>query len=166
MGSEPSLIPPVRTMTTILDNPALQALQAQGFAFRATDLVHQTANTMRPAAEVEVDVTLPTRSPLAASFAREKAHHRLVKLLRDEIQTGDDTFDATVYISTDTPAQARELLDKPRARQILQRLIAAGGFLAVEDQTLVYVQVAPNRADAHQHGDDLAWLLTEILNLP
>jgi hypothetical protein len=153
-------------MTTILDNPALHALQAQGFAFRATDLVHQSSDSLRLAAEVEVDVKLPKRSPLAASFSREKAHHRLVKLLRDEIQTGDDAFDATVYISTDTPAAARELLDKPRARQIIQRLIGSGGFLSVEDQTLVYVQVAPNRAEAHQHGDDLAWLLTEILNLP
>ncbi|MCG2605695.1 MAG: hypothetical protein KBO60_21785, partial [Achromobacter sp.] len=96
-------------------------LQSQGYAFRVTDLVRPTAALHRPLAEVEIDVTLPAPTPLAASFAPEKGYHRLVKLLREEIQTGDDAFDAAVYISTDSPAAARALLDKPRAREIVQR---------------------------------------------
>lgn len=153
-------------MTTLLDHPDLVALQAAGLSFRITDLVHQTSDPMRPAAEVEIDVTLPHRARLAASFSRERAHHRLVKLLRHELQSGDDAFDAAVYISTDTPAVTTELLDKPRARQIIQRLTSTGGFVSVENDTLVIVQIAPSRAEAHLHGDDIAWLISEIINLP
>jgi hypothetical protein len=144
------------------EDPAILALQAAGYSFRFSDLVHETSNAMRPAAEVEVDVTLPARSPIAASFAPERGYHRLVKLLREEIQTGDDVFDAAVYISTDTVAATRALLDKPRAREIIQRLVSGGGLVTVSDTTAVIVQVAPNRAAAHLHGDDIAWLIEAL----
>lgn len=49
---------------------------------------------------------------LTATFVRERVYHKLVKLVRKEVEVGDRLFDDYVYIDT---------RDRPRAQALLRR---------------------------------------------
>ncbi|MDX9720551.1 MAG: hypothetical protein RBU37_07380 [Myxococcota bacterium] len=50
------------------------------------------------------------KTPIMAQFCHERFWHKLGKLFRAEIQTGDPLFDQTVFISTNTETETRSLL--------------------------------------------------------
>jgi hypothetical protein len=75
--------------------------------------------------------TFPTVSGVRASFAPEGLGQRLFKLLRAEIQTGDEAFDRAVYVVTSTPELTTELLKSPEVRAAIGDVIALGGDIRI-----------------------------------
>lgn len=75
-------------------------------------------------------------SPLRVSLGPEKFSKKLVKLFKGELQTGDEAFDAAVFIDTDTPQLAAAWLDIPALRSALLSLVEKGGSIEVDGETV------------------------------
>lgn len=67
---------------------------------------------------------------VTAGFTRERAYHKLVKLVRREIEVGDRLFDDFVYIDTRERARALALLRRTGVQAALMDLV--GRFDMVE----------------------------------
>ncbi len=80
--------------------------------------------------------TWPMASPLRVSLTPEGLSKKLVKLFKGEIQTGDDVFDAAVFIDTDTPELAAAWLDIPALRSAILPLVQSGGGVEVNGESV------------------------------
>lgn len=83
-----------------------------------------------------VERTWALASPLRVSLTPEGLSKKLVKLFKGEIQTGDDDFDAKVFIETDTPELAAAWLDIPSLRSAILPLVESGGGVEVNGDTV------------------------------
>lgn len=115
----------------------------RGFVKSATQLAGVTVASRE---STELALTLAAPLALHASFSREGLGTKLVKLFRQELQTGDPVFDSLVYVSTATPEVTGALLDDGAVRRLIGRLIADGGALEVNGATMK-VLVAGHRDD-------------------
>lgn len=96
----------------------------------------------------ELSLVLPRGTGIKASFAKEGLGKKLAKLFKKELQTGDASFDAAIYISTDTSEATAALLASPDVRAAIQLAVETGGPLSIDDTT-VTIEVA-----GRQDGDD------------
>lgn len=82
--------------------------------------------------------TAPTTAgvTMRATFWGEDFTDRVVKLFRSEIQTGDEVFDRTVYVRTDTPDVTAALLARSDLRDRIGDVIANNGRLSVDGCTV------------------------------
>jgi hypothetical protein len=82
----------------------------------------------------ELAFALPTQAypDLQLTLTREGFGKKLVKIFKKELQTGDAPFDALIYISTETPDQAKALLGNEAFRRDAALLVEAGGHLEVD----------------------------------
>ncbi len=91
-------------------------------------------------------VTLATPTPVVASFAREGLGHKLKKLVKKELQTGDRAFDDAVFIATDTPAATAALLVDPAVRAAIAAIVTAEGAIAIDGKRLT-IECAARASD-------------------
>ena len=98
--------------------------------------------------------TLPAEAPIQARFAAEELRHKLVKLFKREVQTGDSTFDALVYVETSTPERTRAFLDQPTVREHIGYIVSRGGSITVEG-AVVEVEALWSDDDAEARHEDL-----------
>lgn len=80
---------------------------------RSSYTLHHMAIDGRPPAPLDV----------TASFTREKALHRLIKLFRREIEVGDALFDDFVYIRTRSRQRAYDLVSSSGVQSTLIDLV-------------------------------------------
>ena len=73
---------------------------------------------------VEVEAAPGFTVPFAAAFTREGFLQKTRKLFRREPQTGDDTFDAAVYIEADDEALTLGFLEQLGAKSALWEILA------------------------------------------
>lgn len=108
----------------------------------------------------ELAFTLPTTAtPLHVTFSKEGLGKKLVKIFKKELQTGDATFDTTVYVSTDTPETTGKLLESNVVRAIVARIVAGGGHVEI-DGGFVKLLV-PGHQDTED--DDTITLVTALV---
>jgi len=124
----------------------------RGFVHSATQVAGVTVASRE---STELALTLAAPLALHASFSREGLRTRLVKLFRQELQTGDPVFDSLVYVSTETPEITGALLDDGALRRQIGRLIADGGSLEVNGATMKVVV-------AGHHDDDPPEVVTLV----
>jgi hypothetical protein len=74
----------------------------------------------------QLTMTLPSPAPIAASFSTESLAHKIVKIWKSEVQTGDAEFDEAVYISTETPEATAHMLQSEELRTLLRGLLRHG----------------------------------------
>jgi class 3 adenylate cyclase len=108
--------------------------------------IARTTTATGAAALTTWTVTLPRSAAVVASFTREGLGHKLKKIVKKELQTGDPGFDDAVFITTDTPAETAALLAPPDVRAAVAAIVAAGGAIAV-DARRVTVEVAGGDTD-------------------
>ncbi len=84
----------------------------------------------------EFRIGLPRVPAVQAVFSKEGLGKKLVKLFKQELQTGDQAFDQAVYISTDTLEATQAMLGDASLRALIAELVAIGGPVSVEGQTL------------------------------
>jgi hypothetical protein len=87
--------------------------------------------TLGGAGRTGLERTWTLASPLRVSLVPEGLSKKLVKLFKGEIQTGDEEFDAKVFIDTDTPELAASWLDIAALRSAILPLIVSGGRVQV-----------------------------------
>ena len=80
----------------------------------------------------ELSFTLPKESPVRATFTKEGFTKKFVKIFKKEIQTGDEPFDQTVYIATETPEETTKLLESNVVRAIIARIVGGGGAVELD----------------------------------
>src|SRR5262245_56593687 len=81
----------------------------------------------------ELVLTLPKARGIRASFTPEGLAKTITKFFSRELQTGDDAFDMTVYVKTDTPDQTAALLENASVRGVIARTVDAGGWIEIDD---------------------------------
>jgi hypothetical protein len=74
----------------------------------------------------QLTMTLAQPAPLTATFNAEGLGHKVAKIFKSEIQTGDDSFDEAVYISTQTPEATAHMLQSADLRALIRGLLADG----------------------------------------
>lgn len=74
----------------------------------------------------QLTMKLPQPAPFSASFSTEGLAHKIVKIWKSEVQTGDEEFDEAVYISTETPEPVAHALQSEALRTIVRGLLASG----------------------------------------
>ncbi len=72
---------------------------------------------------MSIDALPPQVLDVSATFTREHALHRLLKLFRREVEVGDALFDDFVYIRTPDPQQARALVGSTGVQSTLIDLV-------------------------------------------
>lgn len=93
---------------------AESALRARGHAISSREWTtrvrsHQSSYTVH---HMSIDAQSPAPLDVTASFTREQALHKLLKLFRREVEVGDALFDDFVYVRTrDRPNTAVLLRD-------------------------------------------------------
>jgi len=92
-------------------------------------------------------VTLPRSAAVVASLTREGLGHKLKKIVKKELQTGDKAFDDAVFIATDTPEATAAFLATPEVRAAVAAIIGAGGAIAI-DARRITIEVAGPGGDA------------------
>ena len=58
--------------------------------------------------------------------------HKLKKIVKRELQTGDKAFDDAVFIATDTHDATAALLAVAEVRAAIAGIVAAGGTIAID----------------------------------
>lgn len=107
--------------------------------------------------------TLPSDSGVRAGFAKEGLKSTVIKLFKEELQTGDAEFDDAVYITTDTEAATAAFLAHEDVRAVITDILMTGGSLSVDGETVtigavddIDDEVAPD--PAHE-AVILGWLM-------
>lgn len=77
-------------------------------------------------------------SSVSAKFVTEHAGHKLVKLLREEYQVGDDRFDDAIYIRDEHRPATEQLLAREGAREAILALVGRNGTVRVDAGTIVF----------------------------
>ena len=98
-----------------------------------------TENPLVESGRKGVERVYTLASPLRVTMTPEEITHKLIKLVRKEIQTGDKAFDAKVYITTDTPDVAAAWLDIEALRSAILPIIASGGKVDVSGESVTLV---------------------------
>lgn len=106
---------------------------------------------------------LPADTGIQAAFSQEKIGKKLLKIFTKELQTGDQTFDDAVYISTKSSEKTTALLADQNVRDIIFGVAAVGGTISVEGQRLVYAMVEDERPLTEQQAGMITFIDT-ILN--
>ena len=94
--------------------------------------------------ELAFSLAAPAYPELKLTLTREGFGKKLVKIFKKELQTGDADFDALVYISSDSPDDAKAFLASQAVRHNLGRLISSGGHLEVDGGFVKLVQAGKN----------------------
>lgn len=102
--------------------------------------------------------TLPQPTKVEATFSKEGMTDRLAKIFSREIQTGDEEFDAAVYIKTDTVDETKALLASEAARSVIGRIVDGGGAIELEG-AFVKVELAGEQPVEHADIVTLAGVL-------
>ena len=113
--------------------------------------IDRASSTAGAAPQTTWTVTLPRASAVVASFTREGLSHKLKKIVKKELQTGDARFDDAVFIATDTPDDTAKLLAAAEVRAAVAAIIAAGGAVAIDARQVV-IEVSgagSDELDAH-----------------
>lgn len=95
----------------------------------------------------QLTLKLPQPAPFSASFSTEGLAHKIVKIWKSEVQTGDQEFDEAVYISTENPEAVAHTLQSEEVRTLIRALLASGP-LTIAD-TLVTLTIPE-----HVEGED------------
>lgn len=96
-------------------------------------------------------VTLPRSAAVVASFTREGLGHKLKKIVKKELQTGDKAFDDAVFIATDTPEATAALLATPVVRAAVAAIVAAGGAIAIDARRITIEVAGPGSEELEAH---------------
>lgn len=85
---------------------------------------------------VELAGGVPYVLGLEATFSREGLFHKIGKLVKPEIQTGDELFDRALFIDTTTPDRAADLLTSDGPRSAILELLSNVESLRIEGNTI------------------------------
>jgi hypothetical protein len=96
-------------------------------------------------------VTLPRSAAVVASLTREGLGHKLKKIVKKELQTGDKAFDDAVFIATDTPEATAALLATPGVRAAVAAIVAAGGAIAIDARRITIEVAGPGSDELEAH---------------
>ena len=90
------------------------------------------------------------RTTFQAGFSKESFGKSIVKIFKKELQTGDDTFDGIVYITTNDKDATSQFLENATARDFIADVVSQGGSVIVENER---IQVTVDGAlDEFQRG--------------
>ena len=106
----------------------------------------------------KLTLTLPTATPIKAEFCSEGLAKKLIKIFKKELQTGDQSFDDAVYITTETPEATTRFLESPEVRALVAALVATGP-LEINSNTVT--AVTPNHV--HDEDEDVNRLVAALL---
>lgn len=81
----------------------------------------------------QLTLTLPQPAPIAATFHVEGFGHKVAKIFKSELQTGDKEFDDAVYISTQTSEATAHMLQSAELRALIRGLMAHGPVIIAGD---------------------------------
>jgi hypothetical protein len=84
----------------------------------------------------KLTLTLPRATPIQATFSKEGLGRKLLKIFKKELQTGDATFDAAIFISTDTPDATKAFLEAEDVRGAIATCVCAAGPVEIESTSL------------------------------
>lgn len=97
--------------------------------------------------KTQLTLTLAQPAPFTATFNTEGFGHKVAKIFKSEIQTGDEAFDEAVYISTTTPEATAHTLQSAELRALIQGLLANGPVTIGGNTVTITVP-------GHVHGED------------
>jgi hypothetical protein len=108
--------------------------------------------------------TLPTRPEVQARFTHEGADAELAKRGHKEIQTGDKTFDDTVFVRTETVPATTAFLRDPEVRNIIGGVVARGGSVSIQGKLLEGEAIWPTDEASLRPSDLFARLALVLMN--
>lgn len=132
------------------------ALKERGHTLdvRRWETEHRTKNGTYTLYHFELTAHAPGDFVVSATFTRENALSKLVKLFRRELQVGDALFDDFVYIRTEDREQTAALLASSGAQSTLMELITCFDRVVFDNGSFILY----HRGDGHYTPDAAALL--------
>lgn len=112
---------------------------------------------------VSLTWTLPDKAPLQAVFGKEKTHHKVIKVFKREMQTGDKAFDDIVYVETSTKPQTAKFLENPASRASILATVQAGGSISIKENEVIYDTTGETPEQAEPDEEEMARFLELLL---
>jgi len=110
----------------------------------------------------QLTLTLSQPAPISASFSTESLAHKIVKIWKSEVQTGDAEFDEAVYISTDTPEATVHMLQSEELRALL-RILLHHGPITISGTTATLTIEGHVEAKDEEKNENVVRLMNAIL---
>ncbi|HSH01572.1 MAG TPA: hypothetical protein VLL52_03565 [Anaerolineae bacterium] len=109
--------------------------------------------------------TLPQQVDIQANFGPEKLQHKVIKILRREIQTGHEIFDDVVYIATNTKKATETFLQNAEVRRIIYNIVQLDGSITIDHRQVRFLTHGETKSKAEPNKAEMARFLRVLLRI-